>query len=137
MNTWRVLADIVMYFHIILPLLFIGVLIFNIFRGIGFKWQIVFYVLMGGWIIMEAAPRLGWTKNCPLTDLEYFFRRHYDPSESFIRTRSLTATIVYNITGATVPEWVFTAVFGVIMAAAIGLIIARKIRQKKLAAQSK
>jgi len=47
-------------------------------------------------------------KHCPLTALEYMLRSQYDPSESWIRTRSLMATVVFNITGAEVPEYIFT-----------------------------
>jgi hypothetical protein len=86
---------------------------------------------MGSWIIMEIIPKLGLTKNCPLTDLEYLLRGHYDPSESWVKTRSLTATIVFNITGIKVPEFVFTAIFGVIMVTAIGIVVARKVMHEK------
>jgi hypothetical protein len=131
MSPWEVLADVVMYFHILLPFLFIGFIVFSLFREVGFKWQLLFYVCMGSWIIMEVAPKFSWTKNCPLTDLEYSLRRHYDPSESWVRIRSLPATVVFNITGVEVPEWVFTAVFGIIMAIGIGIPIVRKIIRKK------
>jgi hypothetical protein len=130
-NLWRVLADVVMYLHILLPLLFIGVIIFSLVREVGFRWRLLFYIVMGLWIIMEIAPKFGWTKNCPLTDLEYFLRRHYDPTESWVRTRSLPATLVFNISGIAVPEFVFTAIFGIIMATAIGIVIARRIRHKR------
>jgi hypothetical protein len=131
MNPWEVLADVVMYLHILLPLLFIGVIVFSLFKELSFKWQFFFYVLLGSWIIMEVAPKFGWTKNCPLTDLEYLLRRRYDPSESWVRTKSLAATIVFNITGIELPEWVFTVIFVVIIATAISMVIARKIMHKK------
>jgi len=131
MSPWKVLADIVMYLHVLLPLFFLGVIIFSLFREIGFKWQLFFYVAMGVWIIMEVAPQFGWTKNCPLTDLEYWLRRHYDPSEVWVRTRSLPATVVFNLTGINVPEFVFTVIFGVIMATAIGAVIFRRIKHRK------
>jgi hypothetical protein len=131
MSPWRVLADVVMYLHVLLPLLFVGVIIFSLIREVGFKWRLFFYVVMGLWIIMEVAPKFGWTKNCALTDLEYSLRRLYDPSESWVRTRSLPATIVFNISRVEVPEFVFTAIFGIIMATAIGIVIARRIIHKR------
>jgi hypothetical protein len=132
MSPWRVLADVVMYLHILLPLLFVGVVVFSLFREVGFQWRLLCYVVMGVWIIMEIAPKFGWTKNCPLTDLEYSLRRLYDPSESWVRTRSLPATIIFNISGIEVPEFVFTAIFGIIMATVIGIFIAREIMHKRL-----
>ena len=132
MSPWRVLADVVMYLHILLPLLFVGVVVFSLFREVGFQWRLLCYVVMGVWIILEIAPKLGWTKNCPLTDLEYSLRRLYDPSESWVRTRSLPATIIFNISGIEVPEFVFTAIFGIIMATVIGIFIAREIMHKRL-----
>jgi hypothetical protein len=132
MSPWRVLADVVMYLHILLPLLFVGIVVFSLFREVGFQWRLLCYVVMGVWIIMEIAPKFGWTKNCPLTDLEYSLRRLYDPSESWVRTRSLPATIIFNISGIEVPEFVFTAIFGIIMATVIGIFIAREIMHKRL-----
>ena len=75
MVIWRVLADVVMYLHIFLPLLFIGVVAVSLFREVGFQWRLLCYVGMGMWVSMEIAPKFGWTKNCPLTDLEYSLRR--------------------------------------------------------------
>lgn len=132
MSPWRVLADVVMYLHILLPLFFVGVIVFSLFREVGFKWRLFCYVVIGVWVIMEIAPKFGWTKNCPLTDLEYSLRRLYDPSESWVRTRSLPATIIFNISGIEVPEFVFTAIFGIIIATAIGVVIARRIIHKRL-----
>jgi hypothetical protein len=132
MGPWRVLADVVMYLHILLPLLFVGVVVFSLFREVGFRWRLLSYVVIEAWVIMEIAPKFGWTKNCPLTDLEYSLRRLYDPSESWIRTRSLPATIIFNISRIEVPEFVFTAMFGIIMATVIGIFIARRIMHKRL-----
>ena len=132
MSFWRVLADVVMYLHILLPLLFVGVVVFSLFREVGFQWRFLCYGVMGVWIIMEIAPKFGWTKNCPLTDLEYSLRRLYDPTESWVRTRSLPATIVFNISGIEVPEFVFTAILGIIVATVIGIFIAREIMHKSL-----
>jgi hypothetical protein len=75
--------------------------------------------------------RSDWTENCPLTDLEYALRRLYDPGESWLRTRSLPATVIFNISGIEVPEFVFTVIFGIIMATAIGIVIVKIITHKK------
>ena len=133
MSPWRVLADVVMYLHIFLPLLFVGVVVLSLFREVGFQWRLLCYVVMGVWIIMEIAPKFGWTKNCPLTDLEYSLRRLYDPSESWVRTRSLPATVIFNISGIEVPEFIFTVVFGIFLATVVGIVIARTIMQRRLA----
>jgi hypothetical protein len=132
MSPWKVLADVVMYLHILLPLLFVGVAVFSLIREIGFRWRLLCYVVLGLWVIMEIAPKFGWTKNCPLTDLEYLLRRLYDPSESWVRTRSLPATIIFNISGIEIPEFIFTAMFVIILATVIGIFIARRIRHKRL-----
>jgi hypothetical protein len=132
MTIWRVLADIVMYLHILLPVLLVGVVGFSLFRELGFRWRLLCYAVTGVWVIMEIAPKVGWTTNCPLTDLEYSLRRLYDPSESWIRTRSLPATVVFSISGIEVPEFIFTFIFGIFMAAVVGIIIARTIAQRRL-----
>jgi len=131
MSPWRVLADVVMYLHILLPLLFIGVIVFSLIREVGVRWRRVLYGVMGLWVVMEVAPKFGWTKNCPLTDLEYSLRRLYDPSGSWMRTMSLPATLVFNLTGIKVPEYVFTVVFIIILAAVIGIFISRRTMHKR------
>jgi hypothetical protein len=133
MVIWRVLADVVMYLHILLPLLLVGVVAVSLFREVGFQWRLLCYVGMGSWVIMEIAPKLGWTKNCALTDLEYSLRRLYDPSESWIRTRSLPATVIFNISRIEVPEFIFTVMFGIFLATVVGIVIARTIIQIRLA----
>jgi len=130
---WRVLADMVMYLHILLPVLFILVVGVSLFKKVGFRWQFLCYVGIGMWVIMELAPKFGWTKNCPLTDLEYSLRRLYDPSESWIRTRSLPATVIFNISRIEVPEFIFTVVWGIFLATVMGIVIARAIMRRRLA----
>jgi hypothetical protein len=130
---WRVLADVVMYLHILLPVLFIGVVGVSLFKKVGLQWQLLCYVGIGIWVIMEIAPKFGWTKNCPLTDLEYSLRRLYDPSESWVRTRSLPATVIFNISRIEVPEFIFTVVLGIFLATVVGIVIARTIMQRRLA----
>jgi hypothetical protein len=133
MVIWRVLADVVMYLHILLPLLLIGVVVVSLFREVGFQWRLLCYMGIGIWVIMEIAPKFGWTKHCPLTDLEYSIRRLYDPSESWVRTRSLAATVIFNISRIEVPEFVLTILLGVFLASVVGLGIARTIMQRRLA----
>jgi hypothetical protein len=133
MVIWRVLADMVMYLHIFLPLLLVGVVVVSLFREVSFRWRLLCYVGMGLWVIMEIVPKFGWTKNCPLTDLEYSLRRLYDPSESWVRIRSLPATVIFNISRIEVPEFIFTVVFGVFLATVVGVVIARTIMQRRLA----
>ena len=132
MNLWNFLAEVVMYMHVLLPLLFVGFIVFSLFREVGFKWRLLCYVIIGVWVIMEIAPKVGWTKYCPLTDLEYLFRRFYDPSESWIRTRSLPATIIFDISGIEVPEFIFTIIFGIILAAVISIFMVKDILHKRL-----
>lgn len=133
MVIWRVLADMVMYLHILLPLLLVVVVVVSLFREVGFQWRLLCYVGMGLWVIMEIVPKFGWTKNCPLTDLEYSLRRLYDPSESWVRTRSLPATVIFNISRIEVPEFIFTVVFGIFLAIVVGVVVARTIMQRRLA----
>jgi hypothetical protein len=131
MNLWRVLPDAVMYLHILLPLLFVGGIVFSLIKQVRLRWWLLYCIVMGLWIIMEIAPKFGWTENCPLTDLEYALRRLYDPGESWLRTRSLPATVIFNISGIEVPEFVFTAIFGIIVATTIGIVIVKTITHKK------
>jgi hypothetical protein len=130
---WRVLADVVMYLHILLPVLLVGVVVVGLFREVGFQWRLLCYVGMGSWVIMEIVPKFGWTKNCPLTDLEYSLRRLYDPSGSWVRTRSLPATVIFNISRIEVPEFIFTVVFAIFLATVVGVVVARTIMQRRLA----
>jgi len=133
MVIWRVLADVVMYLHILLPLLLVGVVAVSLFREMGLQWRLLCYMGMGLWVIMEIAPKFGWTKNCALTDLEYSLRRLYDTSESWVRTRSLPATVIFNISRIQVPEFIFTVVLCIFLATVVGIVIARTIIQRRLA----
>jgi hypothetical protein len=53
-------------------------------------------------------------------------RRHYDPSESWVRTRSLLGTIIFNISGIKVPEFVFTSAGGIVLAVMISSLVLRR-----------
>jgi hypothetical protein len=113
---WRILADSVMLFHLILMVFFAVsavLLALGLFRGRR-NWQRFYW----GVIVVAVTLRLGeWTgllKSCSLTDLEYKLRRMYDPSESWMRTKSLLGTTIQDLTGIEVPEVVF-GVLGVLI----------------------
>jgi hypothetical protein len=53
-------------------------------------------------------------------------RRLYDPSESWMRAKSLLGTIMFNATGVEVPEVAFTIGLGIIIAVMIGSLILRR-----------
>jgi hypothetical protein len=107
---WRILSEAVMVLHL---LLICFLLVSAVLLAIGFfkgrrNWQIFYYVVVA---LATGVAVNNWVKilkHCPLTALEYMLRRQYDPSESWIRTRSLMATVFFNTTGAEVPEYVFT-----------------------------
>jgi hypothetical protein len=107
---WRILSEAVMVLHL---LLICFLLVSAVLLAIGFfrgrrNWQIFYYVVVALAIGVAVNNWVKILKHCPLTALEYMLRRQYDPSESWIRTRSLMATVIFNTTGAEVPEYVFT-----------------------------
>ena len=68
----------------------------------------------------------GILQSCPLTDLGYILRRPYDPSESWMRTRSLLGTIMFDTTGVEVPEFAFTIGLVIGIAVMISSLILRR-----------
>jgi len=126
MMVWRILADIVMALHLLLIglfLLYILLVVLGFFKGRR-GWRLVHYGVMAS---VGYVGVVSWTEMpCPLTELEYAFRRLYDPSESWLRTRSLLATFVLDTTGVEVPEFAFTIALGVGIAAMIGSLVARR-----------
>jgi hypothetical protein len=128
MILWKVLADAVMVFHLLLIVFFIVsaiLLAVGVFKG-HHNWQLFYWsviaLVLGFWVT-------SWTrilKSCSLTDWEYMLRRLYDPSESWMRPRSLLASVIFNITGIGVPEFVFTIAVGVaIVVMIVSLIVHR------------
>ncbi len=111
---WKFLAETVMSLH----LLIIGFLLVSaVLLAVGvFKARRNWKYFYCGVILLALGVGLnnwlGVWKSCPLTALEYTLRRQYDPTESWIRTKSLAATVVFNVTGAQVPEYVFTIALG-------------------------
>ena len=113
---WKILADAVMGIHLII-IAFLAVSVLLLALGVFRRrrnWQL-FYC--GVVVLASGLGIASWTEllnSCALTDLEYMLRRLYDPSESWMRSRSLLGTIMFDATGVEVPEFVFT----------IGLVIA-------------
>jgi len=81
------------------------------------KWKIFFWVFIGAAVGLQVLLFTKVWKSCPLTDLEYWLRSHYDAAGSYVRTRSLLGTAIYNVTGIGVPEYYLTIVMF------IGLIV--------------
>ena len=107
---WKVLAEAVMSLHLLIIIFFI---VSAVLLAIGFfkgrrNWQFFYYGCIVLALGVAVNNSVGILKSCPLTALEYMLRRNYDPSESWMRTKSLMATVVFNITGAEVPEHIFT-----------------------------
>ncbi len=125
---WRILAETVMGLHLLL-MAFLAVS--AVLLALGFfkrrrNWQRFYYGVIALAIGLTVVDKTGILKSCSLTDLEYMLRRLYDPSESWMRTRSLLGTIMFNTTGAEVPEVVFTIGLGIIIAVMIGSLILRR-----------
>jgi len=125
---WKILADVVMGLHLSLMAFFavsIVLLALGVFKG--HRNWLFFYcgvaVLASG---LGIAPWTGALKSCSLTDLEYLFRRLYDPSESWMRTRSLLGTLIYDASGIEVPEFVFTIGLVVGIIAMISSLVLRR-----------
>jgi hypothetical protein len=107
---WRILSEAVMVLHLLLICFLIvsAVLLATGFFKERRNWQFFYYavVALALGVVMNNSVKI--LKYCPLTALEYMLRRQYDPSESWVRTRSLMATVVFNTTGVEVPEYIFT-----------------------------
>lgn len=112
---WRVLAETVMVLHLLI-IAFLAVatilLALGVFKGHR-NWRYFFYGVAALALGFGIASSTRILRTCPITDLEYMLRRQYDLSERWMRTRSLLGTVVYNLTGAAVPEFVFTIGLGI------------------------
>ena len=125
---WRILADAVMGLHLLLMGFFavsVVLLALGFFR-VRRNWQFFYYALTALALGLGVASWKGILKSCSLTDLEYILRRLYDPSESWMRTRSLLGTIIFNATGVEVPEFAFTIGLGIGITVMIGSLIFRR-----------
>ncbi len=125
---WRILAETVMGLHL---LLIVFLTVSAVLLALGFSkgrrnWQRFYYGVIALAIGITVVDKTEILKSCSLTDLEYLLRRLYDPSESWMRTRSLLGTIMFNTTGAEVAEVVFTIGLGTIIAVMVGSLILRR-----------
>ena len=128
MMLWRILADAVMALHLLLIGFFavsVVLLALGFFKGRR-NWQFFYYGVTALALGLGVASWAGVLKSCSLTDLEYVLRRLYDTSESWMRTRSLLGTTIFNATGVEVPEFAFTIALVVGIAVMIGSLILRR-----------
>ena len=112
---WRILADTVMSLHLLLIGFFavsVVLVALGFFKGRR-NWHFFYCGITALAIGLGVASWVGILKSCSLTDLEYVLRRLYDPSESWMRTRSLLGTIIFDTTGVEVPEFAFTIGLGI------------------------
>jgi hypothetical protein len=107
---WKILADVVTGLHLLL-IGFFAVSVVLLATGF-FKtrrnWKIFYWVFVALAVGLQVALSTGILKSCPITDLEYTLRRLHDTSGSWMRTRSILATAIFNVTGAEVPEYTLT-----------------------------
>ena len=125
---WRILADGVMGLHLLLMGFFsvsIVLLALGFFKGRR-NWRLFYSGVTALAISLGAASWAGILRSCSLTDLEYMLRRLYDPSESWMRTRSLLGTIIFDATGVEVPEFAFTIGLGIGIVVMISSLILRR-----------
>jgi hypothetical protein len=128
MMFWRILADTVMGLHLLLISLFavsVVLLALGFFKGRR-NWQFFYYGVTAVVVGLAIASWTGVLRSCSLTDLEYLLRRLYDPSESWMRTRSLLGTIIFNTTSVGVPEFAFTIALVVGIVVMISSLIVRR-----------
>jgi len=125
---WRILADAVMGLHLLVIGFFavsVVLLALGFFKGRR-NWQFFYYGVTALVVGLGMAAWVGVLRSCPLTDLEYLLRRFYDPSESWMRTRSLLGTIILDTTGVEVPEFAFTIALVVAVVVMISSLILRR-----------
>ncbi len=125
---WRILADTVMSLHLFLMGFFA---VSVVLLALGFfkrrrNWRFFYCGVTALAISLGVASWVGILKSCSLTNLEYMLRRLYDPSESWLRTRSLLGTIIFDTTGVEVPEFAFTIGLGIGIAVMISSLILRR-----------
>lgn len=125
---WRILADMVMGLHLLLMGFFavsVVLLALGFFKGRR-NWQFFYSGVTVLAISLGVASWAGVLRSCSLTNLEYMLRRLYDPSESWMRTRSLLGTIIFDTTEVEVPEFAFTVGLGIGIAIMISSLILRR-----------
>ena len=125
---WRILADTVMGLHLLIMGFFavsVALLALGFFKGRR-NWRFFYGGVTALAISLGTASWAGIIRSCSLTDLEYMLRRLYDPSESWVRTRSLLGTIIFDATGVEVPEFAFTIGLGIGITVMIGSLVLRR-----------
>ena len=125
---WRILADIVMVLHLLLMGFFavsVVLLALGFFKGRR-NWRYFYYGVTAFILGLGVATWTGISKFCSLTELEYMLRRLYDPSEGWMRSRSLLGTTIFNVIGLEVPEYVFTIAMAIGIAVMIGSLVLKK-----------
>jgi len=125
---WRILADMVMGLHLLLMGFFavsVVLLALGFFKGRR-NWQFFYSGVTVLAISLGVASWAGVLRSCSLTNLEYMLRRLCDPSESWMRTRSLLGTIIFDTTEVEVPEFAFTVGLGIGIAIMISSLILRR-----------
>jgi len=125
---WKILADTVMGLHLLLMGFFaicVVLLALGFFKGRR-NWQFFYYGVTALAISLGVASWAGVLRSCSLTDLEYMLRRLYDPSEGWMRTRSLLGTLIFDTIGVEVPEFAFTIGLGIGIAVMISSLILRR-----------
>ena len=125
---WRILADTVMGLHLLVIGFFavsVVLLALGFFKGRR-NWRRFYCGVTALAISLGVASWAGVLRSCSLTDLEYMLRRLYDPSESWMRTRSLLGTIILDTTGVEVPEFAFTIGLGIGIVVMISSLILRR-----------
>jgi hypothetical protein len=118
---WKFLADTVTGLHLLLMGFFAvsAVLLAAGFFKARRNWKIFYWVFVAVAVSLQVALSTKILKSCPITDLEYMLRSHYDAGESWVRSRSLLATAIFNVTGTSVPEYTLT----ITMAAGIVVMV--------------
>jgi hypothetical protein len=109
---WKFLADTITGMHLLLMGFFAvsAVLLATGFFKARRNWKIFYWVFVAGAASLQLALSTKILKSCPVTDLEYMLRSRYDASESWVRSKSLLATAIFNVTGISVPEYTLTIV---------------------------
>ncbi len=118
---WKFFADTVTGLHLLLMGFFAvsAVLLAAGFFKARRNWKIFYWVFVAVAVSLQVSLSTKILKSCPVTDLEYMLRSHYDAGESWVRSKSLLVTAIFNVTGISVPEYTLT----ITMAAGIVVMV--------------
>lgn len=124
---WEILADTVMGLHLlfmVLAIVYVVLLALGCFKG--HRWaRFVCYGMIGLAVYVGFVSYTGMP--CPLTEAEHALRRLYDPSEMWIRSRSLLGTLIGNTIRIEVPEFAFTIVLIAGIGIMLGALVTRRV----------